>query len=255
MNDSTSTISPVWPTSWPKDSFRPWPTALVFGAILAAFIVVLLLGVGWLAVCCRPALFARDMNVLLMPSLVFQGFGDLAVAAVVITQLPQLSGFPPRAIGLAVPNSSQVLTAVLGAVVMTIVVQSSSAVIEKLAHTTHQEEAVALFRSLHNPTQIAIFIFFATIVAPIGEEALFRLFAFNAFLRYTSGFWPAAIASGILFGALHTDVYAFLPLALAGIVLAGVYYRTRNAFTSMITHGLFNAVPLVLLAFFPKLAN
>ena len=41
MNDSTSTISPVWPTSWPKDSFRPWPTALVFGAILAAFIVVL----------------------------------------------------------------------------------------------------------------------------------------------------------------------------------------------------------------------
>ena len=74
-------------------------------------------------------------------------------------------------------------------------------------------------------------------------------------LALHGGFWPAAIASGVLFGALHTDVYAFLPLALAGVVLAGVYYRTRNAFTSMITHGLFNAVPLVLLAFFPKLAN
>ncbi len=47
--------------------------------------------------------------------------------------------------------------------------------------------------------------------------------------------------SGVLFGIAHGDLYAALPLALGGIVLCAVYYRTRNAFASMISHALFNA--------------
>ncbi len=255
MNDSTSMISPAWPTRWPKDSFRPGPTFLVLLAIAAAVAVALILGVGYIALCCRSAALTHDMRALIMPSLVVQVFVDLIVAAIVISQLPRLSGFPARAIGIAMPDSSQIFTAVLGAAVMTLVVQAASTLIERLAHTAHEQEAVALFRSLHDPKQIAFFVVFATIVAPIGEESFFRLFAFNGFLRYAGGFWPAAIASAVLFGAFHMDVYAFLPLTLAGIVLAGVYYRTRNAFASMIAHGLFNGIPLVLLIFFPKLAS
>jgi membrane protease YdiL (CAAX protease family) len=77
---------------------------------------------------------------------------------------------------------------------------------------------------------------------------------FNAVMRY-GGFWSGAIVSGLIFGAVHADKYAFLPLAAGGVILAYVYYRSGNAFTSMITHGLFNAVTVLALVFAPKLTQ
>ena len=50
---------------------------------------------------------------------------------------------------------------------------------------------------------------------------------------------------------MHGDVYAALPLALGGIVLCGVYYLSRNAYASMISHALFNGLSIVLLSGVP----
>jgi membrane protease YdiL (CAAX protease family) len=41
-------------------------------------------------------------------------------------------------------------------------------------------------------------------------------------------------------------------LALGGIVLCAVYYRTRNIFASMLSHALFNALSIVALLLMPK---
>jgi hypothetical protein len=90
----------------------------------------------------------------------------------------------------------------------------------------------------------------AVVIAPVAEELTFRVFIFNVGLRYAS-FWPAAIVSGVLFSLAHADKFAFVPLALGGIILCGVYYRSRNAFASMITHGIFNGLSVVLLFFGP----
>ena len=38
MNDSTSATSPVWPTRWPKDSFKGFATWLVAGFITLIFL-------------------------------------------------------------------------------------------------------------------------------------------------------------------------------------------------------------------------
>ena len=58
--------------------------------------------------------------------------------------------------------------------------------------------------------------------------------------------------SGVLFGIAHGDPYAAIPLALGGIVLCAVYYLSRNAYASMISHALFNSFSIVLLLFFPQ---
>ena len=117
----------------------------------------------------------------------------------------------------------------------------SAALIDYFAHSRHSKTSSQIFKQLHDPTTIAIFAVFAVVFAPFAEETIFRVFFFNLGLRY-GGFWGGAVLSGVLFGIAHGDFYAALPLALGGIVLCAVYYRTRNAFASMISHALFNAL-------------
>ena len=58
--------------------------------------------------------------------------------------------------------------------------------------------------------------FLVAVVAPIAEEFFFRGFFFGA-LRNWRGLWPAAIITGLVFGAIHVgsaEAAFLLPLAL-----------------------------------------
>ena len=136
---------------------------------------------------------------------------------------------------------------------MVIVANGGASLIDYLAHSQHQQDIIAIFKGLHNSTTIVIFAAFAILFAPFAEETFFRLLFFNLGLRY-GGFWAGAILSGVLFGIAHGDIFAALPLALGGVVLCGVYYRTGNIFAPMLSHALFNAVSIVALLFIPKVA-
>ena len=60
-----------------------------------------------------------------------------------------------------------------------------------------------------------------TVVAPVAEEFLFRGYVFTA-LRNWRGIWPAAVITGLLFGAVHaggSDAAYLVPLAFFGFVL------------------------------------
>lgn len=248
MNDSTSPTSPDWPTRWPKDSFSgagAW--------LLAIFIVVLLLlafaggirGSGALSHAIDPALLDAAIGL----QFVLEG----ALVAGVLYALPVISKFSLRDLGFRVPDLRALTIAVAGAIVMAIVSDGGASLIDKFAHTQHQQEAVEIFRALHDRTTIAIFAAFAVIFAPFAEETIFRAFFFNFGLRY-GGFAGGAIVSGVLFGLAHGDFYEALPLALGGVVLCYVYYATRNAIAPMVAHGLFNALSIVALLAFPKLS-
>jgi hypothetical protein len=79
------------------------------------------------------------------------------------------------------------------------------------------------------------------------EEFEFRGFLFNAILRYAP-VWAAAILSGIVFGAVHGSISAFVPLACSGVVLAYVYYVSGSLTASAIAHALFNLINVALLS-------
>ena len=249
MNNSTSKPSARWPTTWPPNSFRPGPTALLILALVVASGAVLAIGLTIL----WPAI-SQTRSVPVVGAIVVQLILEVLVVAIIIAALPRLSGFSLGELGFRALRASDVLYGVVGAVAMLILVQGSSALVERLTHQVHEQQVVELFKQLRAPGTIWFFSIFAACIAPIAEETIFRVFLFNVAMRY-GGFWVGAIVSGVCFGAVHGDPYAFVPLALGGVLLCYIYYRSGSAFASMISHGLFNAVTLLAIFFEPKLAQ
>ncbi|MBV9718450.1 MAG: CPBP family intramembrane metalloprotease [Candidatus Eremiobacteraeota bacterium] len=245
MNDSISPISPVWPTRWPNDSFKGVGTWLLAGFIAALFVVAFIAGLRTSRV---PAVTPIEFDTLIGLQFVIEGI----LVAIVLAALPSMSKLSLRELGFRLPNRGALGTALVGAVVMVVVANGGASLIDYLAHSQHQQDIVQIFKGLHDSTTIALFAAFAVIFAPFAEETFFRIFFFNLGLRYV-GFWGGAVLSGVLFGIAHGDLYAALPLALGGMVLCAVYYRTRNAYASMISHALFNTLSIVALLVAPKI--
>jgi membrane protease YdiL (CAAX protease family) len=80
--------------------------------------------------------------------------------------------------------------------------------------------------------------FLVSVVAPIAEEFFFRGFFFGA-LRNWKGLWPAAIITGLVFGAIHVgsaDAALLPPLAFFGFVLCLVRERTGSLLPCIALH-------------------
>ena len=249
MNDSPSPISPTWPTRWPKDSFTGVWTWLIALALFILFAATFAAGV-FLELRGSPVSFAN-----LTPGDIYREVGgqalvELVFAAIVLRALPSLSKFSLRELGFRVPDLRAIAGGIVGAIAMAIVANGLASLIDLVAHSKHQQDVVEIFQSLHDPGALAFFAFFAIVLAPFAEETFFRVFFFNLGMRYW-GFWGGSILSGLLFGMAHGDLYAAIPLALAGMLLCYVYYRTRNAWASMISHSIFNSLTIVALLFAP----
>ena len=79
----------------------------------------------------------------------------------------------------------------------------------------------------------------AVLFAPIFEEILFRGFVYQN-LRARLGSFVAMIASGLIFGIVHLDLGALLPLSVLGGCLAFLYERSGTLLVPMVVHGLWN---------------
>lgn len=87
----------------------------------------------------------------------------------------------------------------------------------------------------------------AAVLAPISEELYFRGFLYKAFRnKYSQGI-AIALASTI-FGALHFDLYRFVPFFIAGVILNHIYEKYDNILIPMIAHGTWNGI--MVLTFF-----
>ncbi|MFN2612183.1 MAG: type II CAAX prenyl endopeptidase Rce1 family protein [Solirubrobacterales bacterium] len=88
-------------------------------------------------------------------------------------------------------------------------------------------------------------VFLICVVAPIAEETFFRGFFFAGLRRHLSRL-PAALISGLVFGAVHapTGPTAAIPLAILGTGLALLYERTGSIWPGIIAHALNNSLAL-----------
>lgn len=92
-----------------------------------------------------------------------------------------------------------------------------------------------------------IFVAFTIVIcAPIIEELLFRGVIYN-FYKYRVGAGFGVILSGLMFGFVHLDPFRFIPLSLAGVILALVYENSGTILSSMIAHSVFNSVATALI--------
>ena len=101
-----------------------------------------------------------------------------------------------------------------------------------------------------NPSQInldggyvILAILSTVILAPIGEELVYRYIICDAF--ESKGKWQAVIFSSLAFAFMHmSPMHTVYQFAL-GVVLALVVVKTRNVVCAMITHATSNALALL----------
>ncbi|MHB8532840.1 MAG: CPBP family intramembrane glutamic endopeptidase [Solirubrobacteraceae bacterium] len=106
---------------------------------------------------------------------------------------------------------------------------------EKLLETLGTKESTSL---------LVLSAALTCVVAPIGEEMLFRGYMFTA-LRNWRGLLPAALITGLWFGTVHVfsaPVLDLVPLAALGFGLCLLYHYTGSLYVSIVAHALNNTI-------------
>lgn len=113
------------------------------------------------------------------------------------------------------------------------------------------QPAIIVIRTSTAWWQIAIFGFAAIILAPVAEEAIFRGVLYPAF-RKRGHRWVGLWATAFLFGAIHANLAAFIPLTFLAVVFTWLYERSGNLLAPIAAHSLFNGINFWLLVAPPK---
>lgn len=121
-----------------------------------------------------------------------------------------------------------------------------SSAIKALGLPDDVQDVVSIIRGTNDPLMLAQWFLVVVILAPIGEELIFRagLFRFLA-NRMRPGL--AAAISAALFATIHWNLQASLPLFALGLTLAAVYQRSGRIIAAIVLHAAFNLNTLLAL--------
>jgi uncharacterized protein len=86
-----------------------------------------------------------------------------------------------------------------------------------------------------------------SVIGPIAEELMFRGVGYALLEPY--GKWVAIVVTGLLFGAVHGLVVALPILAMFGIVLGWLRWKTESVYPCIVLHATFNAISIVSVPF------
>ncbi len=89
-----------------------------------------------------------------------------------------------------------------------------------------------------------IFIIIISVLGPILEEVVFRKIIFGSIYKRTN-FFIAAIASALVFAAVHMDFSHLLTYTLIGIVFAFLYVHTKRIIVPIIAHMAINTYAVI----------
>ncbi len=224
----------------PAPGWRPWtgPLALVGGVVLAtvAGLVVdlpaLALGANVTASNTPPGLaiadtFVQDVSFVLA-AVYCAHLGGRAVRS-------WQFGLRPPAVGWRRATGLIFLLIAAFILVSTIWSALSKPPEEELLKTLGSNEGTGLLLASAALT---------CVVAPICEEFLFRGYIFTA-LRNWRGVWPAALITGVIFGAVHAGSAPeldLLPLAALGFGLCLLYRYSGSLYPCFLAHSLNNSI-------------
>jgi membrane protease YdiL (CAAX protease family) len=135
------------------------------------------------------------------------------------------------------------------------VVQPASLYLLGLAVGHEQARALAELEQWSNPLvralpplqevpQVAVFAVLVCGAVPLAEEWFFRGLLYPVVRRRT-GPGLAAVATGLVFGAVHLQVVNFLPIAVLGVAFAVSVERTGSLVPAVVMHAANNLAALV----------
>jgi uncharacterized protein len=224
----------------PREGWPPWmaPAALVGGLILATLAALLVdipalaFGVSITASHTPPGLVIADTVVqdcaFVFAAVFLARLGGRAVAAWQFGLRRPVTGWAAAAgLILLLMVAVLILSAIWGAV-----------------FHAEKEKLLKQLGTGENTTLLLLSAALTCVIAPIGEEFLFRGFIFTA-LRSWRGTLPAAIITGLAFGGVHlgsAPAVDLVPLAVLGFGLCLLYRRTGSLYPCIAAHSLNNSL-------------
>ena len=103
--------------------------------------------------------------------------------------------------------------------------------------------------SLMHPETVAGFIVFiiaVVLVAPFGEEILFRGFLQQFLEKHWKDSTKAVLITSLFFAMIHLNPYWMIQIYFLGLILGFLAWRTGSVVPSLILHGLNNAMAIIL---------
>lgn len=97
-----------------------------------------------------------------------------------------------------------------------------------------------MLESVIDDNNLWVTAIFTVVIAPIGEEFVFRKLIIDRTAKY--GCFISVMLSGLAFGLMHTNFYQFFYAAALGIVLGYVYYNTGKLHLTIALHATINFV-------------
>jgi uncharacterized protein len=226
------------PTPTGTAAWSPWlaPAALVGGIVFAA--------VGGLIVDIPAALLGADVNASHLPpglSIADTAVQDAAFVLVAIF-LAQLGGRTVSAVLFGLRPTA--LKRAVQLVLVTVVVFLVFSLIWGAVFDVKEEKLLETLGANESTLLLVLSATLTCVIAPIGEEFLFRGFIFTA-LRNWRGVWTAAAITGALFGLVHVGsapALDLVPLAVLGFALCLLYRATGSLYPCIAAHALNNSL-------------
>ena len=105
-----------------------------------------------------------------------------------------------------------------------------------------------VLRTVNNLPGFLLILVVGSVLGPFSEEIFYRGMIYPVFRKHLGPIWGAILA-GILFGAVHGDIWRALPLAAGGIGLCFLYERTRSILVTTVAHGVWNGIMSMIVYF------
>lgn len=122
----------------------------------------------------------------------------------------------------------------------------SAAALKTFQQAPVQQITVQTLQKTTSAESQSLFLIIAALLAPIGEEILFRGILYPA-VKQLGRPRLAVWGVSLLFAAVHWNVMTFISLTLLAVALTWLYETTNNLLAPIAAHSLFNSANFLLI--------
>jgi membrane protease YdiL (CAAX protease family) len=142
-------------------------------------------------------------------------------------------------LGLIVPRRSEVVFGIAAIVVFIVVGDVLTWLLGQDIITPFQSD---LYRTASAAGQLPWMVLGIVVVAPIGEEMLFRGCLFRGWLRSPRDAWPVIVLTALLFASIHLQYnwFGMSQVFVPGLLLGWLRWSSGSTILTILLHGLVN---------------
>ncbi|MDP6033646.1 MAG: type II CAAX endopeptidase family protein [Candidatus Marinimicrobia bacterium] len=210
---------------------------IVFLSVLSALII------GSIFSALDPSILSGDKPGLLTYIAMFIGQSVLVVPVVLFLirkKYPLIKSLRLNPVSKNIINSTILLS--LGAMIISDEINILVDMVIPMPDSFLQIEAML---TPDNPLSMALLLFTIVLLAPIGEEVIFRGFL----QKYLEDVWGdvtrAVLFSSLFFAVIHFNPYWMIQIYLLGVILGYLAWYTNSIIPSIIFHIIINATSLL----------